>query len=69
LAHADIVGVAMHPENPGCPICARTMDFVRALPRINGEAQVNVFECRVCKVAFTTEDHKPITGTRTIGRF
>jgi hypothetical protein len=44
------------------------MEFVRALARIKDEAQVNVFQCRSCKVAFTTEDHKPITGTRTITR-
>jgi transposase-like protein len=52
----------MRPEDPKCPICMAPMKLVRHLPRVNEEAQVNVFECRFCKVSFTTEDHKPISG-------
>ena len=53
-------------KNPDCPVCWRPMRYVRPLPRVNGETQVNVFECQTCKIAFTTKDHLPITGTRTI---
>ena len=38
------------------------MHLVRALPRLKDKQQINVFECRQCKVSFTTEDHLPIPG-------
>lgn len=61
-----LMGSAMSEKNPECPICWRAMRFARSLPRVNGEAQVNVFECSYCKISFVTEDHLPISGTRTI---
>jgi len=39
------------------------MTLLRALPREAGDREVvHVFECRRCKVTFTTEDFLPITG-------
>ncbi len=38
------------------------MRLVRPLDRQPGEPEINVYECRVCKVSFTTEDHLPIGG-------
>jgi transposase-like protein len=46
-----------------CPSCGQPMRLVRALPHAKGERDdINVFECHICKVSFTTEDHKPISG-------
>jgi transposase-like protein len=52
----------MKPDNVYCPNCGRPMRLVRALPHTRGEDEINVFECRACKVSFTTEDHMPIAG-------
>jgi hypothetical protein len=39
------------------------MTMLHTLPRSQGDhANVNVFDCRQCKVTFTTEDHLPVTG-------
>jgi transposase-like protein len=38
-----------------CPSCGQPMRLVRALPHAKGERDdINVFECRICKVSFTT---------------
>ena len=64
-SHGPKACVMSNEKNPDCPVCWRAMRFVRPLPRVDGETQVNVFECTLCKIAFTTEDHMPITGTRS----
>ncbi|HWM46056.1 MAG TPA: hypothetical protein VNR11_03975 [Xanthobacteraceae bacterium] len=48
----------MH-EFPICPNCLRIMALVRPLPRVGEERQVNVFECRACKVILNTAGYAP----------
>ena len=40
------------------------MALLRHLPQLNQEEQVNVFECRECRVFLTSEDHISISGTK-----
>jgi hypothetical protein len=39
------------------------MIVVRTIPGVLDEPEVNVFECKRCKVDFITEDHLTISGT------
>jgi predicted amidophosphoribosyltransferase len=55
-------------NDPLCPSCGRKMPLSRTLvPDVGETIDVNVFKCKVCGVAFISEDHLPIAGVRVRG--
>ena len=53
----------MHSRSPLCPNCSRPMVVARTILGLLDEPEVNVFECRRCRVDFITEDHLTIAET------
>src|ERR1019366_7430782 len=53
----------MHSRSPLCPNCSRPMVVARTILGLLDEPDVNVFECRRCRVDFITEDHLTIAET------
>lgn len=52
----------MTHDNPICPNCSRPMKVARTIPPQGQEEETNVYECKICKLSFVTEDHCSIAG-------
>jgi len=54
----------MYHDKMLCPNCSRPMQITRSIPPSAGTTERHVFECRICMVAYVTEDHVPVSGER-----